>query len=89
MKLRKTILKITFDPKKKAIDVRDYGIKSDDPARDNATILFAFASCIVGKLKSMPIDAKTARKCFDLLCGEMEKMFCETFPNSEEEETHE
>lgn len=87
--MKKTILKMTYDPKKKAIDVRDYGIRSDDAARDDATILFALAGCIVGKFKSMPIGKKTARKCFDRLCGEMEALFCKEFPDSEEEEDHE
>lgn len=87
--MKKTVLKMTYDLKKKALDVREYGIRSDDAARDDVTILGALAGCIVGKLKSMPIDKKTARKCFDRICGEMEALFCKAFPDSEEEEEHE
>lgn len=84
--MKKTILKMTFDSKKDAVGVRTYRIRSSNAERDDATILSAFMSGIVWKLKDMPIDKKTARKFFDFICEEMEALFCKAFPDSEEEE---
>lgn len=83
--MKKTILKITFDAKKSEMNIRERGIRSDNPAKDDETILFALASTIVAKLASMPIGKALARKGLDRLIEEMNSAFDQHYGETEDE----
>lgn len=84
--MKKTFVRMTYDPKKEEIHVEQSNIKGLPLAMSDFLLLNTYASGIVDKLKHMPIDPALARKMFDKVTGDMQALFDDAFASKETKE---